>query len=593
MATANRIRVLPADAVNKVAAGEVVERPAAALKELLENAIDAGARRLTVELARAGKSLLRVTDDGSGMTHDEALLALERHATSKIRAVEDLSRITTLGFRGEALPSIASVSRFRLTTRARGESEGTRVVVEGGRVVEVAPCGCPEGTEVEVRDLFHNMPARLKFLKSDPTELTHCLQVASRLALSWPALGVRLVHGDKPLLALDPAPDFGTRLRQHLGRDFCSGLIPVRAAAGALALDGFVSRPGAGRPGAEYQQFFVNARPVRDNLLLQAVKEACRDHYLQEGSGLSFFLRLTLPQEDVDVNVHPTKREVRFRDLGSVRQVLGDALRDALREDRTGWLRPTVAPPLAGAVPTPAEPDREPGPAPAEPPPRAAEPPHAAYRPAPPVAPSLPFAGAARGSLPGEAAAPVTAAVPGQLFGTYIVTLREDGLVLVDQHAAHERVLYERLLAHRKAAQLLLHPIHLDVAPGEEDALERLRPGLADLGIEIEPFGPRAFRVCALPEDLAPDRALLFLRELIGQVLSGELGPRVEDFRHRAAALLACHAAIRAHQPLQPAQVAELLRDLARTENPAVCPHGRPTAVTLSQAEIEKRFRRT
>lgn len=575
MTQSSRIRILPDEAVNKVAAGEVVERPAAALKELLENGVDAGARRLEVRLVRSGKALIRVADDGSGMTHDEALLALERHATSKIQGADDLFRITTLGFRGEALPSMAAVSRLQLTTRARDEREGTRVLVDGGRVVRVTPCGCPEGTEVEVRDLFHNIPARLKFLRSDATELTHCVQVTTRLALACPHLEITLVHGNQTLLRLGSAPDPGTRLRDHLGRDFFSALIPLRTAAGTTTVEGYISRPGTGRPGADYQQFFVNARPVRDHLLLQAVKESCREHFLQEAAGISFFLWISLAPEEVDVNVHPTKREVRFRDLGFVRRLIGDALRGALHADRTAWLRP---PPPPGIRPQTAGHQAPlPGPEPALAPPIAREAAPAAYQPA-----------------VGASFAPTTAAT-GQLFATYIVSPRPDGLVLIDQHAAHERILYERILRRDPVAgaQMLLHPALFEIAPGEEEVVAELLPGLAQLGIELEPFGPRSFRLCALPPELPADRAPAFLRELIARSRDGEIAPRVEEYRHRTAALLACHGAVRANQRLLPEEIAALLQDLARTENPAVCPHGRPTAITLDRGEIEKRFKRT
>ncbi|HEY6000398.1 MAG TPA: DNA mismatch repair endonuclease MutL, partial [bacterium] len=329
-----RIRILPEETINRVAAGEVVERPAAALKELLENGIDAGAASVAVELERAGKGLISVTDDGAGMGHDELLLALERHATSKIASVEDLGRVATFGFRGEALPSIAAVSRLLIETRERGAHAGTRLEADGGRILRVAPCGCPEGTRVEVRGLFHTVPARLKFLRTDATELGRCLEVASRLALACHRVAFSVRHGGRDLLRLAPAPDPGTRLRGHLGVEFFAGLLPVRAARDLAAVSGYFSRPGAGRPGAEHQQLFVNGRPVRDQLLAQGIREACRDHFLQEPAGASWYLWIELPPEEVDVNVHPTKREVRFRDLPAVRGLVTEAVREALRRDR-------------------------------------------------------------------------------------------------------------------------------------------------------------------------------------------------------------------------------------------------------------------
>jgi DNA mismatch repair protein MutL len=586
---AGRIRVLSEETVNRVAAGEVVERPAAALKELLENAVDAGAANVSVELERAGRGAIRVIDDGAGMGHDDLLLALERHATSKITAVEDLSHVASYGFRGEALPSIASVSRLRLRTRERGAAGGWQLVADGGRILAVEPCGCPEGTDVEVRELFHTVPARLKFLRTEATELGHCLQVTSRLALARPRVGFALRHGGRELLRLAPAADVAARLRAWLDPGFFAGLVPLRGAAGEIAVDGFVSRPGAGRPGAEHQQLFVNARPVRDPQLAQGVREACRDHFLQEAA-LSYYLWITLPPAAVDVNVHPTKREVRFRDLAAVRAVVAEALRAALRADRAAAL-PRPAAPWAAA---PAEAAPAAGPAATLPPaPTAAalsaEPgAAAAYRPESPRQPTLAFAGTPGAPTPASRG-------PALLFGTYLVCPGPGGLALVDQHAAHERILYERVLARAAgaASQQLLEPLLLECTAAEEPALAALRPALDDLGVVIEPFGPRSWRVRALPPELPAAEAANFVRELASLGLDDAGAPRVEEFRHRAAALLACHAAVRANQRLDPAEVDALLADLARCDNPGACPHGRPTTVTIDRAEIERRFKRT
>jgi len=580
----NRIRILPEETINRVAAGEVVERPAAALKELLENSIDAGATQITVELIRAGTGLIRVCDDGSGMSRDDLLLAIERHATSKIAVVEDLAGVATFGFRGEALPSIAAVSRLRIETRERGAPDGTRLEADGGRILRVAPCGCPEGTLIEVRDLFHSVPARLKFLRSEATELGHCLQVASRLALACPGIGISLRHGERDLLRLAPARDAGSRLREHFGREFFAGLVPVRGAGTACSVSGFVSRPGAGRPGAEYQQIFVNGRPVRDPLLAQGLREACRDHFLQEKAGVSYFLWMNLPAEQVDVNVHPTKREVRFRDPGAVRAIVGTALREALRTDSA--VRVPVFDARSGdasLVPAPAA-----GAAPAT---IAAEPVGAGdYAVTPARQPLLPL-----GPDP-PAGVPATLSPDSlQLFGTYLVCPTPEGLVLVDQHAAHERILYERFLARPAggASQHLLEPVLFDTAPGEEDTLETLRPTLDALGVVVEPIGPRAWRVLALPAELDAAGAVAYVREMLALALAGEAPARIEGFRHRAAAVLACHTAVRANQRLGTSGIAALLTDLARTGNPGACPHGRPTSITIDRDEIERRFKRT
>ena len=585
MQQGSRIRILPEETINRVAAGEVVERPAAALKELLENGIDAGAAQIAVELAHAGKGLIRVSDDGSGMSRDDLLLAIERHATSKITAVEDLAGVATFGFRGEALPSIAAVSRLRIETRERGATDGTRLEADGGRILRVAPCGCPEGTLIEVRDLFHSVPARLKFLRSEATELGHCLQVASRLALACPGVGIVVRHGERELLRLAPARDAGTRLREHFGREFFAGLVPVRGAGEACSVSGFVSRPGAGRPGAEYQQIFVNGRPVRDPLLAQGLREACRDHFLQEKTGVSYFLWMTLPAERVDVNVHPTKREVRFRDPGAVRAIVGAALREALRTDsavrvplfdaRSGESTPPARCPRRHAAPAAIA---------AEP---AAAGDYAVRRPA------------SRSCRSGRSGPPSALRRSRrdsmQLFETYIVCPTPDGLVLVDQHAAHERILYERFLSRPAGgeSQHLLEPVLFDISPGEEDTLESLRPALEALGVVIEPIGPRAWRLLALPVELDASGAIAFVREMSALALAGETPARVEDFRHRAAAVLACHTAVRANQRLGAGGIAALLADLARTGTPGACPHGRPTSITIDRDEIQRRFKRT
>ena len=605
MSLSRRIRVLSEETINRVAAGEVVERPAAALKELLENSVDAGATRVVVELAAAGAGLIRVGDDGAGMSADDLLLAVERHATSKIAAVEDLAGVTTFGFRGEALPSIAAVSRLRIESRERGAVEGTRLEAEGGRILRVGPCGCPEGTLVEVRDLFFAVPARLKFLRTEATELAQCVQVASRLALACPGLGVTLRHGDRELLRLAPARDAGARLREHLGREYFAGLLPVRGAGTAAAVSGFVSRPGCGRPGPEHQQVFVNGRPVRDPLLAQGVREACREHFLQERGGVSFFLWLNVPAAQVDVNVHPTKREVRFRDPKGVLAVVGAALREALRIDGAARLPVPDPRTISSAQSDTAAPGWSPRATAAEPASAAAFEARSARLPQP-LAPSPPLAQPLRQPQPPQQQLPLgpvdgppvlaaTSAGAPQLFGTYIVCPTADGLVLVDQHAAHERILYERILARPAGAssQHLLEPLLFETAPGEEDTLEALRPTFDELGLTIEPIGPRSWRVLALPAELDTAGAVAFVREMLALALAGEAPARIEDHRHRAAAVLACHTAVRANQRLDAVGIQALLSDLARTSAPGACPHGRPTSITIDRAEIERRFKRT
>jgi DNA mismatch repair protein MutL len=358
----------------------------------------------------------------------------------------------------------------------------------------------------------------------------------------------------------------------------------VRGAGEACSVSGFVSRPGAGRPGAEYQQIFVNGRPVRDPQLAQGLREACRDHFLQEKAGVSYFLWLELPAQRVDVNVHPTKREVRFRDPGAVRAIVGAALREALRADSSVRV-PVFETPSGDTVALPVSPV---GPPPAT---MAAEPSVAGrYAGTANRQPQLPLAPQGAADWPASISPDSL-----QLFETYIVNLTPAGLVLVDQHAAHERILYERFLARpgHATSQHLLEPLLFDIAPSEEDSLESLRPALEALGVVIEPIGPRAWRLLAVPVELDASGAVAFVREMTALALAGEAPARIEDFRHRAAALLACHTAIRANQRLGPGAIATLLAELARTGTPGACPHGRPTSITIDRDEIQRRFRRT
>jgi DNA mismatch repair protein MutL len=567
----SRIRILSEEAINKVAAGEVVERPAAALKELVENCIDAGAERIEISIEGAGRTLIRVRDDGRGMTHDDVLLALERHSTSKITDVGDLEEVGTLGFRGEALPSMAAVSRMQITTRSADSDEGTRIVIDGGKVLKVSPCGAPVGTEVEVRRLFKNVPARLKFLKTDGTELSHCLGAAARLAIANHRVGIVLYHGSRKLLDLSPATDESARLRDYLGAEFFSHLLPFEVESGSFRARGFVARPGTGRKGSDYQQFFVNSRPVREVLLLKGIREACRDYFLKERAPLSFFIWIDIPPGEVDVNVHPAKREVRFRNLDSIRTLLGESIRDTLRRDRIAWFESSTPPAPESSV---------------------AEKP-VTYRLTPAEGEQLSLE--AHSSREGAGMEPADASFACQLFATYIVLVQPEGLVLVDQHAAHERILYEKVLRNLEKGknQRLLNPAVLELSPAEESILEGLTSELQGFGIDIEPFGPRSFRLTSLPLDLPEEGAIAFVRELIDRVRGGEAAPAATDLRRHVAALIACHGSVRANQKLRPEEAEALLKDLFLAEDPAHCPHGRPTFVRLERDEIEKRFKRS
>jgi DNA mismatch repair protein MutL len=571
MSSPERIQILTEETVNKVAAGEVVERPAAALKELLENSLDAGASQIDVVLEQAGRNLILVRDDGEGMSHDEALLALERHSTSKIRRVEDLETISTFGFRGEALPSLAAVSRMRITTRQRDSESGTVVQINAGKVTRVAPCGAPAGTEIELRSLFRNTPARLKFLKTRATELSHCLSAATRLALANPATGLHLVHGGRTLLRLPPAGGIPERLRDHLGPEFFDSLLPFSAEEPHLSVNGFVAPPGVGRPGPDNQQVFVNRRPVRDPFLTKVVREAGGEYFLRDKGPISYFIWIEVAPDQVDVNVHPTKREVRFRDLRQLRSLLRASLQSSLRDNRLQAFS-FAAPPVRSTSTAESPPSFEPG-------------------------------GSSIGQLPlttlsspdAEKDLLLASSSSGQLFSTYLVCLRPDGLVLVDQHAAHERVVYERTLKclQRERMQKILHPFHLDLDPAEAELLEELLPELEEFGIEIGRLSQHSFRVTGIPFEISQEEAAAFVRDIVGRVHRGETAPSVPEFRKDLAASVACHGSVRARQTLNVEEADALLRDLFLAEDPAHCPHGRPTFIRIDRDEIEKRFKRT
>jgi DNA mismatch repair protein MutL len=556
------IRILSDDTINKVAAGEVVERPAAALKELVENSIDAGASRIDIKIEKAGKKLIRVVDDGRGMSHDDILLALERHSTSKISDAADLERVGSFGFRGEALPSMAAVSRMQIVSRPRGSDEGTRVEIVSGKIASVTPCGAPTGTGVDVRSLFRSVPARLKFLRTDTTETSHCVAAVSQLALANPRVAFTMDVGGRNVLRLDAAENPGRRLKDYLGEEVFDAFVPVSASEGDTSFEGYLSRPGRGRSGTEYQSLFVNRRPVRDHIIQRAVRETWR-RYSLGGDPAAFFLWLTIPPGEVDVNVHPTKREIRFRRPSPVTALLTAAMEDALRGERPAATF-AVRPPVAGEQPPP-------------------------YTAVPPEPLQLPME--ERGTAP-EVVPPQQPML--QVLSTYLALADEEGLLLVDQHAAHERVMYERILAgfDRAASQQLLQPAVVDVTAAEAEVLEEMAGSLSGYGIAVEAFGPRSFRITALPPDLRIGEAEAFVREIIEGLRAGRLPLDDPGWLRERAALAACHASVRASQRMSPPQVRELMNALFACENPAACPHGRPTYIRIDRAEIEKRFRR-
>ncbi len=601
------IRLLPPNLVNRIAAGEVVERPAAAVKELVENAIDAGAARIEVQLREGGRALIAVLDDGAGMTREELTLAVERHATSKLPG-DDLLDLRWLGFRGEALPSIGAVSRLAITSRRRdpasaGADSAWQIQVEGGAKTAPAPAAHPAGTRVEVRDLFYATPARLKFLKGERAEQMACIDAVERLGMAHPGIAFRVLAapesgvGERRLVDLPAASGdlFAARLARLaaiLGREFGANSLQVAAEREGVRLSGYAGVPTFHRASAQHQYLFVNGRPVRDKLLYGAVRGAYQD-FLARDRHPVVALFLDLAPSEVDVNVHPAKAEVRFRDAGLVRGLIVGALKHALAE---GGHRAstTVADAALGAF--------RPGSAPASFLPRGLAEAAAIYFAAPRAgeAPALPGldAPSARAAPAEQAAAPdfPLGVARAQLHETYIVAQTKDGIVIVDQHAAHERLVYERIKAMLAdggvARQGLLLP---EVVELDASAVERLaaRAGeLAELGLELERFGQGAVVVRAVPALLGDTDAAGLVRDLADEL--AELGdaPALKERLADVCSTIACHGSIRAGRRLLPEEMNALLRQMEATPHSGQCNHGRPTYVELKLADIERLFGR-
>ncbi len=603
-----RIRRLPESVVNRIAAGEVVERPASAVKELVENAIDAGARQIDIRLEDGGRSLILVTDDGSGMDRDELRLAAERHATSKLED-DDLTRIATLGFRGEALPSIAAVSRLRLTSRRADGESGWRLMISGGVVGELVPAGLPIGTEVEVRDLFYATPARLKFLKGKRTEFGHALEIVKRLALAHPEIGFTLADGPRAAIRLRPAPGdlFSAqsgRIAAVMGRDFAENTVSVVAEREGVKLSGLVSLPTYNRASGVAQFFIVNGRPVRDKLFVGAVRGAYAD-LLARDRHPSVVLYVELPPDEVDVNVHPAKTEVRFRDGGLVRGLIVGAIKHALagaghraattvagaalgalRGDGSG-----INLPLGAGYFSPGSRPR--AASLAEPPARDYQSPHATvdgFAAIPPAARVDPVVEDTTGM-----AYPLGVA-RGQVHGTYIVAETADGLVIVDQHAAHERLVEERLkrgLAEgRVARQILLLPEVVELDETEAARLLARSEEFAELGLVVEGFGPGALLVRETPALLGECDASGLVRDLADVLAETGQPLALKERLDHVAATMACHGSVRAGRKLDAAEMNALLREMEATPYSGQCAHGRPTYVELKLADIERLFGR-
>ncbi len=586
---------LPVDLANQIAAGEVVERPASVVKELLENAIDAGARRVVITVEYGGKKLMRVEDDGEGMTPEDARLAVERHATSKIRRAEDLAAIATLGFRGEALPSIASVSHFILRTRARGAGSGTELRINAGLLAADAEVGMPEGTTVEVSDLFYNLPARRKFLKSDGAESAQVSRIVTQLAICYPEVGFTLTSAGRRVMQVAPVSDLRERLYQLYGDR--PDLLPVRREGAGLTVSGYVAALAEQGPTRGPQNVFVNRRIVKDRTIAHAIIDAYSVATAKERSP-EVHLFLEMPHEAVDVNVHPTKAEVRFREQSLVHEVVRRAIGDAIGrgpapelELRPPGPRDEVAstrtmPGVYGGV----FPSRWGGERPS---------PGGATTGWPIASPSSAPAGSDT-SQPSPAAADPSGVRPmmplGQFRDTFIIAVDEEGICIIDQHVAHERVLFERVMQRLASGPLdgqrLLEPLVIELAASGAQALLSHAADLDRLGFDIEEFGGASVRVSAMPALLGRDEGEATLRALAEDFEGLDRGSRAEDAIRQIAATTACHAAVKANDPLTMEKMRHILHELRQTAYSTVCPHGRPVMLRLTRREVEKNFDR-
>ena len=588
-----KIHQLPPDLANQIAAGEVVERPASVIKELVENSIDAGARRLSISVELGGKRLIQVEDDGEGMSPEDARLAIERHATSKIRRADDLERIATLGFRGEALPSIASVSHFALRSRARGAAAGTDVRVNGGAVASVTEVGMPEGTSVHVSDLFYNLPARRKFLKSDAAESAQVSRVVTQLALGYPEIGFTLTSSGRKVLQCPPVSTLRDRLYQLYGER--SDLVDVRRDSGAVKIVGFVAALAEQGPTRGPQNVYVNRRVVKDRTIAHAIIDAYSVASIKERSP-EVHLFIDMPHDAVDVNVHPTKAEVRFRDQSYIHELIRRTLGDVLGrgpapelqlEAPAGFERVASTLPLPHSYPS-TFPSRWTDPL---------RPPFAPIRDsglAPTAGSELAPTRDSAFAPTGEAIRPMTAL--GQFRDTFIIAIDDEGIAIIDQHVAHERVLFERITERltRGAleSQRLLVPMLVDLPPAARQALTLHAADLERLGFELEEFGGEAIRVTACPALLEREACAAALRSLSQDLEGLDRGSGVDAAIKRIAATTACHAAVKANDPLTHEKMAHILEELRRTAYSTICPHGRPVMLRITRREVEKNFQR-
>jgi len=613
----SKIRVLADHVANQIAAGEVVERPASVAKELVENSIDAGANRITIEIEAGGRRLLKVSDDGEGMVRDDAVLAFERHATSKIHVTEDLAAIGTLGFRGEALASIAPVARVELTTCTEDAKAATRVTIDGGRMRDVKDAAHPRGTTIAVRDLFFNIPARRKFLRSEATETYHLTNLVTHYALAHPEIAFTFVNNGREVVRAAPATDLRERAYQIFGAEFLENLLEVNLGDAQLArVTGYVSAPRDRRTSRDSQYLFVNRRFVRDRMIGRALSEGYRS-ILPHGVYPAALLFIETPLEEVDVNVHPAKTEVRFRRQAAVADAVREAVRAALAS--ASYLPPPEPPKIPEPIMTATaavssiapQPRIEfvPPPPPPPPPPRVAVEPtgeeiardievmlQSVSRSAPstPLPPLNSAEKLAREVTPESLNTNIRAL--GQLEESFIIATDDEGLLLIDQHVAHERVLFDRYRAleteRRSESQQLLVPETFDLTPAQAAVFDDLAPELEKYGFELMRLSGRTVAIKAVPADLPGSEARNMLFELLETVDAEKKSSARETLRDEIAASLACHAAIKVNMPLAAEKMRWLIDRLLQTSSPTTCPHGRPVILRLSMRDILKGFHR-
>lgn len=610
-----RITRLPDDLANQIAAGEVVERPASVVKELVENAIDAGARRIVIHVELGGKKQVRVEDDGEGMDPDDARLALERHATSKIRRADDLAAILTHGFRGEALPSIASVSHFALRTRTRDRHSGTEVRVNGGLIAAEQEVPAAPGTVIEVNDLFYNLPARRKFLKSDGAETAQVSRITTQLALAYPEIGFTLTSGPRTVLQCPPAGTLKDRLYQLYGDR--SDLLEVRKEAGGILMFGFIAALAEHGPTRGPQNVFINRRIIKDKTIAHAIIDAYSMASIKERSP-EVHLFLQMPADALDVNVHPTKAEVRFREQSLVHEVVRRGLMDALGAGGVPNLQLTqdtlVSKPFAPAIPgilgggsfpnrwVPGAAARQPYPNMPYPAPLPGSPPlesGAATAEATPADQDGGFAAAAAAMASGAATAvsEVRPMIPlGQFRDTFIIAIDDEGIAIIDQHVAHERVLFERVMQQltrgNLQSQRLLVPLLMEMPAAAQQTLTERSADLSRLGFDVEPFGEGTLKVSAVPLLLSTEESAQALLALAEDLEGLDRGTQVQEALQRIAATTACHAAVKANYPLTYEKMTHILEELRATSYSTICPHGRPVMLRITKREIEKNFER-